>query len=83
MDRKGIEVTRDLLVILMNHLIWIAGAVAVLGLFHKETTQLWLWILLGFVPVVLYFSRIRIQNFFLFFALHLLLLTGSFWIHTD
>ncbi len=71
MKRKFIESGQALLVILINHLAVIGLGMTVMGLFQQEKNYIWLWCALLMVPIVLYFARVKIGNFFLFFALHL------------
>lgn len=73
MIRKFIETMQDLLIILMNHLALIGFAMTVMGLFGQEQHYIWLWGILVAVPMVLYYVRVKIKNFLLFFALHLIL----------
>lgn len=71
MKRKWIETGQDLLVIMNNHLMMIAFCVTAMGILKQEDHKLWFWSALLIVPLIFYWSRIKIRNFFLFFALHL------------
>lgn len=70
MRRKLIEISRELLVIFMNHWVLAMAAMTVVGLFHKEKPYIWLWIGLMVVPMLFYWIREKVGNFFLFFLAH-------------
>ena len=76
MKHKWIEKGQDILVILMNHLVLIGFGMMVMGLFDQEKHYIWLWCVLGVVPLLLYFARVKVENFFLFFGLHLVVPVG-------
>ena len=73
MKREWIERIQDLLKIVLNHLMIIAAAITVLGLFQKESAKILLWSLMLIVPFLFYMIRKKIQNFFLFYASHLIM----------
>ncbi|MBE7043796.1 MAG: hypothetical protein E7399_09970 [Ruminococcaceae bacterium] len=73
MKRKWIETCQTLLITQMNHWIIITAVMTVLGLFKEERTHLLLWFVFGIVPIMLFFVRESIRNFFLFFAIHMVL----------
>ncbi len=73
MKRTLIELGQDMLVILINHLVLMGFAVTIMGLFNQENPDLLLWAALGILPAALYFARMELGNFFLFFAIHLLI----------
>ena len=78
MVRKFIETMQNLLIILINHVPLMGLGMTVLGLFHQEKHYIWLWGAAVAVPLILYFVRVKIKNFFLFFALHLIFLMIAF-----
>lgn len=80
MKRKWIETGQDLLVILINHLVFIAFGTMAMGLFKQDKSMVWLWSMLLIIPLVFYWARIKIRNFFLFFALHLAVPVGIIFI---
>lgn len=80
MKRKWIGTGQDLLIILNNHLVLIAFAVMIMGMFRQDDHKLWLWSLLLSIPLIFYWARIKISNFFLFFALHLAIPAGFFFL---
>ena len=80
MIRKFIETMQDLLIILINHLPLLGLGITVMGLFGQEQHYIWLWGAAVAVPLVLYFARVKIGNFFLFFALHLILPVIAFMV---
>ena len=72
MKRNWIETGQNLLVILINHLVLIAFGMTVMGLFDQDEHLVWLWSTTVIVPLVFYWARVKIRNFFLFFGLHLI-----------
>ena len=79
MKRKCIETGRDLLVIFNNHIMLVAFCFTAIGLMEQNSSMLWLWTALFAVPILFYFFRVKVSNFFLFFVLHFMsLLVISF-----
>ena len=76
MKRKWIETGQDLLIIFINHLILIAFAMTAMGLFRQDEHKVWLWSVLLIIPLIFYVARIKLRNFFLFFALHVAVPVG-------
>ncbi len=76
MKRKWIETGRDLLVILNNHLLLISIGITFMGVCKQEDHMMWLWSVLLVIPLFFYWARIKIRNFFLFYALHLVVPLG-------
>lgn len=70
MKRKWIETGRDLLTILLNHLVVISLAVTIMGMLGEDEHRIWLWTLLLAIPVLFYWAKIKISNLLLFYALH-------------
>ena len=68
MKRKILSQVRVLLNIQLNHLILVAAAVSVLGLFDMPDSFLFLWVLLGIVPVGMYYFRVKIKKISIFFV---------------
>jgi hypothetical protein len=79
MKRNWIETGRNLLIILINHLVLIAFGMTVMGLFNQNQNMIWLWSLMVAVPLVFYWARVKVGNFFLFFILHLMAPVGMFF----
>ena len=75
MKGKLIELLREFLVIQMNHWVIATFFITILGFFEKKASFLGVWLLLCVVPVCQYVIRKKIQNFFVFFLLHFLILT--------
>ena len=73
MKHNMIKTGKELLVTQMNHWVLVAIAVTIMGLFGYENPQVWLWAVWGVIPVWLYMVRTKVQNFFLFFFLHVVL----------
>lgn len=73
-----IKVGRQFLVSQMNHCVYTAAAVTVMGALKMDAPLLWLWLLVGLVPFGLYEIRCKVRNFFLFFGLHLLMPAAMF-----
>lgn len=80
MKHKIIETGQDILIILMNHLVLIGFSMTVMGMFKQKEHYMWLWCVLTAVPLIFYFSRAVIGDFFLFFALHLLIPAAMFFL---
>ena len=59
MSRKTIAIARILLNIQLNHLIFIAGAVAAMGLLGVPNHYLFLWIVSVIVTLLMYDLRIK------------------------
>lgn len=74
MKRKWIERIQDFMVIVLNHLMLVVAAITVFGLFKKESPKLFLWIFMIIVPILLYAIRKKVENFILFYALHIAVL---------
>ena len=68
MSRKTIAVANIILTIQLNHLIFIAAAVSLLGLLGMQNSHLLLWIAAGIVPLIMYVWRIKAQKIPVFFA---------------
>lgn len=62
---------QNLLIIMLNHLLVISCGVTVMGMMRQEQHMVWLWWLLLGIPLLFYLAKIKIRNFFLFYALHL------------
>ena len=71
MKRKPIELIKQFLLIQMNHWVLTPLFVAVLGLSGQPKPFLLYWFLMSAVPVYLYYVRSKVDNFFVFFLLHL------------
>jgi len=82
MRYKLIEEGQTMLVIILNHLPVIGLGMTGMGLFHQTNHYLWLWSIMLVVPVVLYLARLKMRNFFLFFASHLAAVVVVFFIPT-
>ena len=54
MERKNIEKIQDVLGIILNHLLFVAGAITVLAFFRVDHPNLLLWIGLIIVPLLFY-----------------------------
>ena len=78
MNRKSIALARVLLNIQLNHLIFVAGAVAIMGLCGMQTSYLLLWLGLGIVPVGMYYLRVKAKRISVFFAGLLAFLIAGF-----
>ena len=76
MKREWIMRLQDMLVIVMNHLLFVAVALTVLDLFDKENTKLLLWAVMVIVPVFYYYVRIKAEKIPVFYAVHLFLCLG-------
>ena len=72
MKQKFIELGSDLLLSFMNHWVVIAVAMTLTGVCKFEKPHLILWLALWLLPVCLYITRKKGQNFYLFFFLQLL-----------
>ncbi len=68
MSRKRIAQAQILLSIQLNHLIFVAGAVSVMGLSDGSNSYLLLWLVLGIIPVALYILRVKAKRIPVFFA---------------
>lgn len=72
MNQKTIERTKELLILLMNHLFYMATALMLLGLTGYKNDHILLWISLIIVPYFFYFVHAFVQNSFLLVVLHLI-----------
>lgn len=68
MSRKTIAIARIILNIQLNHLIYIAGAVAAMGLLGMPSHYLLLWVVSIIVPLLMYYLRIKTKAIWAFFA---------------
>lgn len=83
MKQKYIDLGKALIIIVMNHMLFIAIATTMMGMFQRETPQTHVWVLLGLVPVLLYFVRVHIGNFLLFFGIHFLVVGVMLFMPVD
>jgi len=83
MKRKWIEAGKNLLVVFNNYLAVLAACIWVMGLFKQDEPLVWLWSMFLIVPYAFYLMRIKLQNFFLFFAMHIALPAGALFLPTD
>lgn len=58
MKKERLEKIQDILVILLNHLLFVAGVVTILDLFQLQSSQIFLWIGMIIIPFFLYTIRI-------------------------
>lgn len=72
MKKRAIEIASDLLLSFQNHCAMAAIAMTLTGVCGFDTPLLGLWIALWGIPVYLYVTRLRVQNFFGFFFVQLL-----------
>jgi len=80
MNIGHIKFGRELLVTQMNHCLFVAIAITVMGLCGMDSAAIPVWLVLGVVPVLLYIIRKKVHKFFLFFGLHLILpVAAAFW----
>ena len=68
MSRKTIAIARIILNIQLNHLIFVAGVVAAMGLLGVPNHYLFLWIVSVIVPLLMYYLRIKTKAIWAFFA---------------
>lgn len=73
MNIGHIKFGRELLVTQMNHCLFVAITITVMGLCGMDAAAIPVWLILGVVPVLLYIIRKKVHKFFLFFGLHLIL----------
>jgi len=78
MKRKSIALVRILLNIQLNHLIFVAVAVSVMGLAAMPKSYLLLWGILGIVPVGMYVLRVKAKKISAFFVGLLAILAAGF-----
>ena len=67
MSRKAIAFARIILNIQLNHLIFVAAAVSLMGVIGSSDSHLLFWIGTGIVPVFLYFWRVKVKKIAVFF----------------
>lgn len=72
MKRSPIHYTKECLITQMNHWILAIAAMTLFSVFSPDRLHLGFLLLLGIVPAFFYFLRIKANNFFVFFGLHLL-----------
>lgn len=70
MKKRIIEISREILVILMNHWVFALAALTLMGIFPVEKPYVALWPFLSVIPVAFYAIREKVQKFYLFFLLH-------------
>ena len=58
MEKKYLEKTQDILVLILNHLLFVGGILTILDLFQVQNTNLFLWIGMIFLPIFLYSKRV-------------------------
>ena len=68
MNRKTIEFVRIILNIQLNHLIFVAVAVSLMGVIGYSNSYLLFWVVTGIVPVFLYFWRVKVKKIAVFFT---------------
>ncbi len=83
MKRKWIETGQNLLIILLNHLVIISFGVTAMGMLKQDTHKVWLWSILLIIPLLFYWAKLKISNFFLFYALHLAVPIGIIFLPID
>ena len=54
MKKEKLEKIQDILVIMLNHLLFLASAITILDLFHIQNSYIFLWIAMLIVPFFLY-----------------------------
>ena len=62
MKREWLERVRDSVVIVLNHLLFVAVAITILDLFQVEHMMLLVWITMIIIPFLLYFIKPRTQK---------------------
>lgn len=78
MELGRIKFLGEISITQMNHWVLIAVSLTVCGLFGLEDAHFGLWLLCSVIPVFFYLVRLKITNFFLFFAVHILALGVPF-----
>ncbi len=68
MNRKVIAIARIILNIQLNHMIFIAAMVAIMGLLGMPNHYLLLWIVSVIVPLLMYYLRIKTKVIWAFFV---------------
>ena len=68
MSRKAIAIARIILNIQLNHLVFAAAAVSMLGMLMWPKSYIWLWLASSVIPMFLYYWRVKTKKIVLFFA---------------
>ena len=55
MKREWMQNIQDSLCIILNHLLFVAAAITVLDLFQADSPKLLMWMILGVIPLVVYY----------------------------
>lgn len=77
------KISRGLLILLLNHWLFAAAAVTIMGLLGRENPHLLFFIGLGLPAAGFYAVRMKVQNFFLFFFWHLAALACGICLPAD
>lgn len=79
MKRSSITMIHDLLVLILNHMLFMVISITGLGIFGKENPNIGLWIATGLLSIALFFVRVHISNRLLFYGIHASILVAT-WI---
>lgn len=74
MKRELVTKGSDILITVLNHLLFVAAAITVFDLFTMDQTGLGLWIGMMIVPFFLDFVRMKIDSRLFFYAIHLVVI---------
>lgn len=73
MKLHRIDWIKEFLVTQMNHWIVIMGVMTVMKFFDYQSPYIPLWLAVSVVPLLLYVVRCRVNHFYLFYLIHLLI----------
>lgn len=77
MKRSSITMIHDLLVLVLNHMLFMVISITGLGIFGKENPNIGLWIATGLLSIALFFARVHISNRLLFYGIHAAILWAT------
>ena len=76
MKRSSITMMQDLLVLVLNHMLFMVISITGLGIFGEESPNIGLWIVTGLLPIALFFVRVHMNNMLLFYGIHMFILAA-------
>lgn len=71
MKRNNVVMARNLLSLVLNHMLFMVISITGLGIFGKDQPNIVLWGVTGLIPIALFFVRIYVKNFLMFYGIHL------------
>jgi len=68
-----LNLCREFLIIQINHLVFMAVGIAVMGIMKQENAMFFPWLLVSVVPLFHYLLRVKISKIYIFFPLQFLI----------